>query len=46
MNYNNDKTKIIVKYILPVTVAFDHRALDFGDIVPFIRTLSERLDTY
>ena len=35
-----------VKHILPLTVAFDHRAIDFGDIVHFIKTLSERVNTY
>lgn len=27
--------------ILPLCIAFDHRALDFGDIVPFLRRLDE-----
>lgn len=27
--------------ILPVTVAFDHRALDMGDIIPFFKKLDE-----
>ena len=26
---------------LPITIAFDHRALDMGDIVPFMRKLDE-----
>jgi pyruvate dehydrogenase E2 component (dihydrolipoamide acetyltransferase) len=34
------------KHILPLTVAFDHRAIDFGDIVPFIKTLNERANAY
>ncbi len=25
--------------VLPICIAFDHRALDFGDIVPFLKTL-------
>lgn len=31
------------KRILPMCVAFDHRALDFGDVVPFIRRMDELL---
>ena len=27
--------------MLPFTIVFDHRALDFGDIVPFIKKLDE-----
>lgn len=27
--------------ILPICIAFDHRALDFGDIVPFIKRCNE-----
>lgn len=25
--------------VLAICIAFDHRALDFGDIVPFLKTL-------
>lgn len=28
-------------YKLPITIAFDHRALDMGDIVPFMNRLNE-----
>ncbi len=28
-------------YRLPFTIAFDHRALDMGDVTPFINTLNE-----
>ena len=28
--------------ILPITLAFDHRALDFNDLVPFVAKLEER----
>lgn len=28
-------------YQLPITVAFDHRALDMGDIVPFVNKINE-----
>lgn len=27
------------RQVLPICIAFDHRALDFGDIVPFLQTL-------
>lgn len=27
--------------ILPICIAFDHRALDFGDVIPFIRRCNE-----
>lgn len=30
---------VTVKKVLPVCIAFDHRALDFGDIVPFMKEL-------
>lgn len=33
--------EIDIKTVLPVCIAFDHRALDFGDIVPFIKKLDE-----
>lgn len=32
-----------VKKILPICIAFDHRVLDFGDVVPFIRKMDELL---
>lgn len=33
--------KIEVRRVLPLCIAFDHRALDFGDIVPFMKKLDE-----
>ena len=27
------------RQVLPICIAFDHRALDFGDIVPFLQAL-------
>ena len=30
--------------VLPLCIAFDHRALDFGDVVPFIKRLDEIFD--
>ena len=29
------------KKILPICIAFDHRALDFGDVIPFIRRCNQ-----
>lgn len=36
---------IEVGKVLPITICFDHRALDFGDIVPFINKLDEIFST-
>lgn len=33
--------KIEIRKILPVTIAIDHRALDYGDCVPFFEKLDE-----
>ncbi len=35
------KEKIEIRSVLPITFAMDHRALDYGDIVPFFRKLDE-----
>ena len=37
----NDEKEIAIRQVLPFTIVFDHRALDFGDIVPFIKKLDE-----
>lgn len=37
----NDKDSIDVRLIMPITIAIDHRALDYGDVVPFMRKLDE-----
>ncbi len=37
--YGSDKIEI--KKILPITIAIDHRALDYGDCVPFFEKLDE-----
>lgn len=37
----NGEDSVEVKRVLPVCIAFDHRALDFGDIVPFMKKLDE-----
>ena len=30
---------IEARQILPITVVFDHRALDFGDVIPFLKKM-------
>ena len=35
---------IEVRQVLPICIAFDHRALDFGEVVPFIKRLDNILD--
>lgn len=37
----NGKDTIAVRMILPITIAIDHRALDYGDVVPFMKRLDE-----
>ena len=34
-------TKIRIRSVLPICIAFDHRALDFGDTVPFQKKMDE-----
>lgn len=36
---NGDEKEIVIRSILPICIAFDHRVLDFGDIVPFMKKL-------
>lgn len=36
-----ENDKIEVRRVLPICIAFDHRALDFGEIVPFMKRLDE-----
>ncbi|MDE6110470.1 MAG: 2-oxo acid dehydrogenase subunit E2, partial [Eubacterium sp.] len=33
--------EIAIRQIMPLCIAFDHRALDFGEIVPFLKKLDE-----
>lgn len=33
--------EIAIRQIMPLCLAFDHRALDFGEIVPFLKRLDE-----
>ena len=37
----NGNDNIEVRLIMPLTIALDHRALDYGDIVPFMQKLDE-----
>lgn len=37
----NGKDTIETRLIMPITIAIDHRALDYGDVVPFMRRLDE-----
>lgn len=41
-NENGEKS-IEIRQVLPITVAIDHRALDYGDCVPFFKKLDEFL---
>lgn len=36
--------QIVIGKILPMCIAFDHRALDMGDVIPFIKKLDEILE--
>ena len=39
--YVNDKGEktIGIRKILPICLAFDHRALDFGEVIPYMKKL-------
>lgn len=37
----NGNDKIEIRQILPITIAIDHRSLDYGDVIPFIKKLNE-----
>ena len=37
----NGNESIEIRTILPITIAIDHRALDYGDVVPFMKNLDE-----
>lgn len=37
----NGNDTIEVRQILPLTIAFDHKALDYGDVLPFMNRLDE-----
>lgn len=38
--------EIVTGKVLPICIAFDHRAIDFNDVVPFIRKIEDILTTY
>lgn len=37
----NGNDSIEIRTILPLTIAIDHRALDYGDVVPFMKKMDE-----
>ncbi len=37
----NGMKNIEVRQVLPICIAFDHRALDFGEVVPFMKRLDD-----
>jgi pyruvate dehydrogenase E2 component (dihydrolipoamide acetyltransferase) len=37
----NGEDEIYIGYTMPITAAMDHRALDYGDMVPFFQRLDE-----
>lgn len=38
---SDGRKEIEARSVLPICIAFDHRALDFGEIVPFMKRLDE-----
>ena len=40
----NGKDFIETRLIMPITIAIDHRALDYGDVIPLMRKLDEIFD--
>ena len=43
MTKKNDdgSTEVVIRSVLPICIAFDHRAMDFGDTVPFQKRMDE-----
>ena len=39
----DDENNICASEIVPITIAFDHRALDTAELVPFMQTLDRVL---
>ncbi len=37
----NGEKRIEIRQVLPICIAFDHRALDFGEALPFIKRLDD-----
>lgn len=40
----NGNDSIEIRLVMPISIGFDHRALDYGDVVPFMQRLDEILD--
>ena len=40
----NGNEKVEIRSIMPITIAIDHRALDYGDCIPFFEKLDEVFD--
>lgn len=40
----NGVDEIVIKNIMPITICFDHRALDFSEVAPFMKKLEEIFD--
>lgn len=40
----NGNDRIEPRLVMPLTIAIDHRALDYGDVVPFMKKLDEIFD--
>ncbi|MDO4381361.1 MAG: 2-oxo acid dehydrogenase subunit E2, partial [Clostridia bacterium] len=38
---SDGRKEVEARSVLPICIAFDHRALDFGEIVPFMKRLDE-----
>lgn len=41
VNDKNGNEKIEIRQILPISIAIDHRSLDYGDCLPFLKKLDE-----
>ncbi|MBQ2759267.1 MAG: 2-oxo acid dehydrogenase subunit E2 [Clostridia bacterium] len=37
----DESKEIAIRKVIPLCIAFDHRALDFGDIVPFLKRMDD-----
>ena len=41
MKDENGEERIEIRTVLPINICFDHRALDFGEVRPFLTKLEE-----
>lgn len=39
--HEDGSTEVVIRSVLPICIAFDHRALDFGETVPFQKRMDE-----